>query len=206
MCLFHPVSSISNIHLTHRMISTWGRVVSYVNGPRNHTLPPWDPNSDFAKFDNELYGMHSSLPQHYIYTRNNLSAAIAENRAHSLIFLHITIRHSLYFLHRWLFPNKPNSPMTTLYKDAPPDFINTSARKCIAAANAISTILADVQEMNTLLLVPFMGFCAFTTATLHVSNAFSPDPIISSAAKRHLATNLKILMVMRKHWYHNLFI
>ena len=92
-------------------------------------------------------------------------------------------------------------PMTTLYKDAPPDFINTSARKCIAAANAISTILADVQEMNTLLLVPFMGFCAFTTATLHVSNAFSPDQVISSAAKRHLATNLKILMVMRKHWF-----
>jgi len=184
-----------------RMISTWGRVVSYVNGPRNQTLPPWDPNSDFAKFDNELYSMHSSLPQHYIYTRNNLSAAIAENRAHSLIFLHVTIRHSLYFLHRWLFPSKANAQMTSMYKDAPPDFINTSARKCIAAANAISMILADVQEMNTLLLVPFMGFCAFTTATLHVSNAFSPDPEISSTAKRHLATNLKILMVMRKHWY-----
>jgi hypothetical protein len=183
------------------MISTWGRVVSYVNGPREVTLPPWDPKSDFAKFDNELYGMHSSLPQLFIYTRNNLSAAIAENRAHSLIFLHITIRHSLYFLHRWLFPSKLSATMTGLYKDAPPDFINSSARKCIAAANAISTILADLQDMNTLLLVPFIGFCAFTTATLHVSNAFSPDQAISSAAKRHLATNLKILMIMRKHWY-----
>jgi hypothetical protein len=87
-----------------------------------------------------------------------------------------------------------------MYKDAPPDFINTSARKCIASANAISLILAHVQEMNTLLLVPFMGFCAFTTATLHVSNAFSPDPEISRTAKRHLATNLRILTVMRQHW------
>lgn len=184
----------------NRMITTWGRVVSYVNGPRDHSLPPWDPKSDFAKLDNELYGMHSSLPQLYIYTRNNLSAAIAENRNHSLIFLHITIRHSLYFLHRWIFPNKNTPHVTTMYKDAPPDFINTSARKCIASANAISLILAHVQEMNTLLLVPFMGFCAFTTATLHVSNAFSPDPEISRTAKRHLATNLRILTVMRQHW------
>jgi len=184
-----------------RMISTWGRVISYVNGPRDHSPPPWDPKSDFARLNDELYTMHSSLPQIYIYTRNNLSAAIAENRAHSLIFLHITIRHSLYFLHRWIFPNKITPQITSMYKDAPPDFINTSARKCIASANAISLILFDVQEMNTLLLVPFMGFCAYTTATLHVSNAFSPDPEISRTAKRHLATNLRILTVMRKHWY-----
>ena len=200
MCLFHKVHPLK-YPANDRMISTWGRVVSYVNGVRDQTLPPWDPKSDFAKFDNELYRMHSSLPQLYIYTRHNLSAAIAENRAHSLIFLHITIRHSLYFLHRWIFPNKANPQIMTIYKDAPLDFINASARKCIASANAISLILADVQEMNTLLLVPFMGFCAFTTATLHVSNAFSPDPEISSTAKRHLATNLKILMVMRKHWF-----
>ena len=183
------------------MITTWGRVISYVNGPRDQLRPPWDPNSDFARLDNELYGMHSSLPQLYIYTKNNLSAAIAENRAHSLIFLHITIRHSLYFLHRWIFASKIAPEVTSMYKDAPPDFINTSARKCIASANAISLILAHVQEMNTLLLVPFMGFCAYTTATLHVSNAFSPDPEISRTAKRHLATNLRILTVMRKHWY-----
>jgi len=89
-----------------------------------------------------------------------------------------------------------------MYQDAPPDFINTSARKCNASANAISLILAHVQEMNTLLLVPFMGFCAYTTATLHVANAFSPDAELSRTAKRHLATNLRILTIMRKYWYH----
>jgi hypothetical protein len=183
------------------VISIWGRVVSYVNGPREQSLLPWDPNSDFARLDNELYRMHCSLPQEYIFTRNNLSAAIAENRAHALIFLHIAIRHSMYFLHRLIFPSKNTPQLAATYKDAPPDFINISARKCIASANAISLILAHVQEMNTLLLVPFMGFCAFTTATLHVSNSFSPDPEISRIAKRHLATNLRILTIMRKHWY-----
>jgi hypothetical protein len=180
------------------MISTWGRVVSYVNGPRTNSRPPWDPDSDFAKFDNELYHMYSTLPQQYRYTQNNLLAAIAENRAHSLVFLHIIIRHSLFFLHRWIFVNKGNSE--SLYSDAPPDFLNSSARKCIASANAISIILADIQEMNTVLLVPFVGFCAYTTATLHVSNAFSPDPELSKTAKKHLATNLKILVLMRNHW------
>jgi hypothetical protein len=175
--------------------------VSYVNGPRDRSLLPWDPKSEFSMLDNELYSMHSSLPQPYIYTRNNLSAAIAENRAHSLIFLHITIRHSLYFLHRWIFPNKNTPQVSDIYNDAPPEFINASARKCIASANAVSLILAHVQEMNTLLLVPFIGFCAFTTAILHVSNAFSPDPELSRTAKRHLATNLRILTVMRNHWY-----
>lgn len=183
-----------------RMISTWGQVVSYVNGPRHQTLPPWDPKSDFANFNQELYRMHSSLPPHYVYTQSNLFAAIAENRSHSLIFLHITIRHSLYFLHRWIFPNKADPQTMTVFKRAPDGFIKLSARKCIASANAISRILADVLEMNTLLLVPFIGFCAFTTAMLHVCNAFSPDPEISSTAKRHLATNLKILMIMQKHW------
>jgi hypothetical protein len=184
------------------MTSTWGRVISYVNDPRDQPCPPWDPDSDFTRLDQELHDMHSSLPQLYIYTKNNLSAAIAENRAHSLIFLHITIRHSLYFLHRWMFPGKGTPQITSMHVDAPPDFMHTSARKCIASANAISLILAHVQEMNTLLLVPFMGFCAYTTAILHVSNAFSPNPEISRTAKRHLATNLRILTVMRKHWYH----
>lgn len=145
--------------------------------------------------------MHSSLPQLYIYTQNNLSAAIAENRAHSLIFLHITIRHSLYFLHRSIFSSKTTSQVSSMHKGSPHDFFNISARKCIASANAISLILAHVQEMNTALLVPFMGFCAYTTATLHIGKAFSPDPEMSRTAKRHLATNLKILTLMRKHWY-----
>lgn len=183
------------------MISIWGRVVSYVNSPCDDSHRPWDPESEFSRLDSELYNMLSSLPQSYIYTSNNLSAAIAENRAHSLIFLHITIRHSLYFLHRWIFHNKNSPQVSDICNDAPPDFINTSGRKCIASANAVSFILANVQEMNTLLLVPYIGFCAFTTAMLHVSNAFSPDPEISRSAKRHLATNLRILTVMRKHWY-----
>jgi hypothetical protein len=154
--------------------------------------------------DNELYGMHSSIPQLYVYTQNNLSAAIAENRAHSLIFLHITIRHSLYFLHRSIFPGKSAPQVSSMHKGSPLDFIKTSGRKCIASANAISLILTHVQEMNTALLVPFIGFCAYTTAILHVGNAFSPDPEMSRTAKRHLATNLRILSLMREHWYHPL--
>ena len=181
-----------------KAVAIWGRVITFVNRPRADLkrYVPWSPGSDFLKLDDDLYTLHSKLPANLKYTRNNFSGVIAENQSPLFILLHICIRHSLFLLHRCLFPNSSRA----ILERAPANFINQCVRKCLASANAISTIIADVLEMNTAILIPFMGHAAFTTAILHISNAFSPDLEISGTAKRHLATSLKMLMLMRGHW------
>ena len=61
-------------------------------------------------------------------------------------------------------------------------------------------MLAKVAENEYRLVAPFMGYCAFTSANVHLLRAFSKDRTILDQAKQHLAINLRYLEQMKHYW------
>lgn len=49
-------------------------------------------------------------------------------------------------------------------------------------------------------MAPFMGYCAFTSANVHLLRAFAKDMAIQDQANQHLNVNMKYLGQMKHYW------
>jgi len=61
-------------------------------------------------------------------------------------------------------------------------------------------MLAKAADNGYRLVAPFMGYCAFTSANVHLIRAFSKDRSIHEPAKQHLSVNMKYLGQMKHYW------
>jgi len=61
-------------------------------------------------------------------------------------------------------------------------------------------MLAKAADNGYRLVAPFMGYCAFTSANVHLIRAFSKDKSIHEPAKQHLNVNMKYLGQMKHYW------
>lgn len=132
------------------------------------------------------------------YNEENLLAHTAEKMGCQFLFVHIGFQQILLFLHRFSFPQNPS--IFPEDSPPPPEFLSASAQIAIDAAEYISQLLAKAQEKNYTLVAPFMGYCAFTSATVHVVRAFAPDKATRDLAKRYLGINLRYLGTMSRYW------
>lgn len=61
-------------------------------------------------------------------------------------------------------------------------------------------MLAKATDNGYRVVAPFMGYCAFTSANVHLIRAFSKDRSIHEPAKQHLSVNMKYLGQMKHYW------
>ncbi|ODV92053.1 hypothetical protein CANCADRAFT_55792 [Tortispora caseinolytica NRRL Y-17796] len=183
-------------HLKSTLI--WGRVVLYINdGRKREDFSAWSEFSTFHKLEKEVSTFYAELPPELTYNKRNLDASAAKGMSGMFVHLHIIIQTSSFALHRCIYPYDHASSKF----DIPPiSFIERSANKLTAAACSISTILQDALQVSDVLPAPFLGFCAFTSAHVHIANSFSVDEEVSQIAKQHLAANLRFLVLLREHW------
>ncbi|EFQ24873.1 fungal specific transcription factor domain-containing protein [Colletotrichum graminicola] len=203
----HPVSAEDgqmanakeNMGVAAHMIKTiafWGRVINYINqgGKELDPHPIWSPESQYATLLEEADRLLDDLPEFLRYSPENLALHDTERMANQFLFLHIAIHQNILFLNRAAVV----TPESAAAQGFPSDFVTKAGDKTFAAANRISELLKDAE--SHMVTAPFVGYCAFSSGTIHILGIFSGNPAVEAASKRNLATNVKFLSKMKRYW------
>lgn len=175
-----------------KAISIWGRVMSHLNqgGKDIDVKPIWDAESDYMMLLKEAEGLANSLPEELVYDLDNRRLHEAESMVNQFVFLHIAIQQNILFLHRFA---------VNAVKEQPPmAFVTTAGKKSFDAANRISELLSDSESL--LISAPFVGYCAFLSATIHIFGIFSDSPSLVPSATTNLGVNARFLSKMKHYW------
>jgi hypothetical protein len=186
-----------------RGVVLWKRIVKYLNlgGKDKDPHPIWDPMSEFANLARQITTLRSNLPPELTYSTDNLAAHASERLANQFLLLHIMLAQSALFLHRFAIPTYPSSRphhAPLLANGMPKTFLTSSAQKVIDSASHISTLIAE--SAGHTLTVPFAGYCAYASATVHVWGIFSRLPSLETSSKENLRHNYKYLTRMKRYW------
>lgn len=182
-----------------RAVVIWKRVVRYLNlgGKEKDSYPMWDPLSQFANLERQANQLKTSLPSSLVYSADNLSAHITERLANQFIFLHLVIAQNNLFLHRFAIPVAPN--IRRAYPpNTPKSFLASAAAIAFESASQISKLLSD--STGHTLTVPFAGYCAYASATVHIWGIFSRNATLESSSRENLRHCYKYLNRMRRYW------
>ncbi|WYZ40196.1 hypothetical protein EsH8_IV_000537 [Colletotrichum jinshuiense] len=203
----HPVSAEDgqmanakeNMGVAAHMIKTialWGRVINYLNqGGKEHDAHPiWSAESGYARLLQEAEDLINNIPDFLQYTPENLQLHDTEKMVNQFLFLQIAMQQNILFLNRVAVPS-PNSPAA---QEVPRDFVTKARDRTFAAANRISEVLKDAE--SHMVTAPFVGYCAFSSGTIHIHGIFSGNPAVEAESKKNLATNVKFLSKMKKYW------
>ena len=180
-----------------RVIVLWGRVIKYLNmgGKEKDRYPIWDPKSQYAELRRQANDFKESLPADLQDSRENLKNHAAERLGNQFLFMHIASNQVVLFLHRFAIPTAPGARNP---KELPTKFLAEAVPAVLDAASQISILINDALEYHA--VAPFLGYCAFMSSTIHVWGIFSKNKSIEASCKRHLASNVKYLGKMKKHW------
>lgn len=179
-----------------RVIAVFGRVSKYLNlSGKEKDSSRSDPNSQFAKLNQQIFDFLRQLPDKLHYTEQNLQNHAELNLANQFLFIHVAYHHVQLCLHQYALPSSPQ-------EEKPPREAQEtqSAQIAVDSANRISMMLAKATDNGYRLVAPFMGYCAFTSANVHLIRAFSKDRSIYEPAKQHLSVNMKYLGQMKHYW------
>jgi hypothetical protein len=186
-----------------RAVVLWKRVVKYLNlgGKEKDPRPIWDSLSQFADLQRQINTLKTSLPPDLVYNADNLAVHTSERLANQFLLLHIVLAQISLFLHRFSIPTYPTSRPhhhSFLAAGMPKTFLTASAQTVIESANSISELI-DASTGHTL-TVPFAGYCAYASATVHVWGIFSHNHNLESSSKDNLRHNYKYLTRMKQYW------
>lgn len=181
-----------------RSIAIWGRAITYLNqgGKEMDSHPMWSSESGYAKLLHDAENLPCTLPDSLQYSSENVEIHKTQNTASQFLFLHISIQQNILFLNRAAI----SASSTSVQPDAPEDFFAKASTKMFSAANRISELLKESEGSRFSVTAPFAGYCAFSSATVHILGIFSGDPASKNAAEANLTTNVKYLHQMKKYW------
>ncbi|KAF6830037.1 zinc finger transcription factor 1 [Colletotrichum plurivorum] len=179
-----------------KTIALWGKIITYLNqgGKELDPHPIWSPESLYTTLIKEAEELPNNLPDCLKYSPENLQLHDTEKMANQYLFLHIAMQQNILFLNRVAVAS-PNSPVS---QDVPRDFVTKAGDNTFAAANRISEVLKDAESY--MVTAPFVGYCAFSSGTIHILGIFSGNPAVEAASKKNLATNVKFLSKMKRYW------
>ncbi|KAI9679753.1 MAG: hypothetical protein M1817_004767 [Caeruleum heppii] len=180
-----------------RAVALWGRVVKYLNlgGKEKDPYPIWSPRSGFVMLQRQLERFTESLPHSLQYSTQNLQAHATEGLACQLFFLHVVIHQNRLYMSRFGIPSVSNS---LLLKDAPQHFRSHLLQTALDSAGKISSVIGD--SLSYFLVVPFVGYCAYVSSTIHIFGIFCNSREIASASKNNLTYNLRYINRMKRYW------
>ncbi|RMZ84234.1 hypothetical protein DV738_g667, partial [Chaetothyriales sp. CBS 135597] len=188
-----------------RAVVVWKRIVKYLNlgGKERDPLAIWNPSSQFASLQLSISKLKSALPDHLTYTQKNLDTHASLRLANQFLFLHIVIAQTSLFLHRFAIPSSPHPHTHSytrqfLYSDMPHSFLASSATTVLKSAEEITKLIGA--SAGHTLTVPFAGYCAYASATVHVWGIFSRNTELAASSKEALSTNFQYLTRMKRYW------
>ncbi|QYT04377.1 Zn2Cys6 transcriptional regulator [Trichoderma simmonsii] len=194
----NPRDNMGPSAYTIRCVSIWGRVVTYLNqgGREQDPYPMWNKDSEYAKLVRDTEELLRTLPESLQCTREALEIHRAESTAKHLLYLHMAIQQNLLFLHQAAV----SFSQDRVGEEAPDDFIPRASVNTFAAANRISDLIRDAEEVQCSISTPFAGYCAFSSATIHITGIFSGNPAMKATAEANSSVNVRFLRNMMKYW------
>ncbi|KAK8221370.1 zinc finger transcription factor 1 [Phyllosticta capitalensis] len=180
-----------------RAVAIWGRLIMFNNlgGKEQEKVPIWSPHSTFQELKKQARQFKESLPERLLWTQENLENHEVEKTANQFIFLHIVYHQVVLFLNRFSLPSHAGSRPP---RDMPHQFLTEAAHAALDSANQISLLINEA--LNHHVAVPFAGYCAFLSSTVHIRGVFSKNPKLENMSKRYLAYNVKYLSKMKRYW------
>ncbi|KAK9779466.1 putative Zn(2)-C6 fungal-type domain-containing protein [Seiridium cardinale] len=179
-----------------KSIALWGKIISFLNqgGKEADKLSMWDSESEYSSLLKQAEDFAQGLPDGLKYTPENLHLHDTEGMANQFLFLHISIQQNVLFMNRFAV----SSPTGLSQSDVPNTFVTKAGAKAFSAANKISDLLRDADHY--LIAAPFVGYCAFLSSTVHIFGIFSGNATVEQSSKKNLATNVRFLQKMKRHW------
>ncbi|KAG0087337.1 hypothetical protein BGZ92_007411 [Podila epicladia] len=191
----HTLSSFAYLI---RIVAVLGKVSQYVNRPRSKkSIPPNEPHSEFSVIDAALAAWLKSIPPHLAYSLENGKIVKDKGEGCIIVFMHVIYHTTVVLLHRpILAADRASFPIDS-------NFVETSVARCADAASKVSDVLEFVTAFHCpprVFISAFFAYPVFTTATIHITNAFASDPTVAARARRSLSIHVKILQTMKSYW------
>lgn len=82
----------------------------------------------------------------------------------------------------------------------PRKFAQSASELTLTSATQIAKILEDVEERGAVVAAPFMGYCAFSAALIHLAQMSPTHNSIQVEAKRYMEVCLRFLLQLRQYW------
>ncbi|KAI5847810.1 fungal-specific transcription factor domain-containing protein [Morchella snyderi] len=180
-----------------RVIALYGRVAKYFNqgGIERDARHIWDSNSDFLGLAAEADRFANTLPERLHYTTENVKSHITERIFCQFIFVHLSYHQIRLFLHKSAIPPTPDE-----IPGMPREFVKSASDITVDAATQIAKILEDVEERGAVVAAPFMGYCAFSSALIHLVRMFTTEDNAQIEAKKYMEVCLRFLLNIRQYW------
>ncbi|KNB16600.1 hypothetical protein FOXG_15059 [Fusarium oxysporum f. sp. lycopersici 4287] len=178
-----------------RAIALWGRIITYLSqgGKDLDPNPMWEDESHYVKHLNDVVNLEASLPLSLKYSAENLEVHKTENTASQFLFMHICLQHNILFVSRAAMSARKQ-------RGVHDDFFSEASKRTFDAANRISELLREAEQLRCFVSAPFAGYCAFSSTTVHILGIISRNPSMKLAAQANLTTNVKYLHKMKKYW------
>ncbi|KAF9425998.1 hypothetical protein BGZ94_007031 [Podila epigama] len=191
-------TTLSSFAYLIRIVAVLGKVSMYVNRPRpKKSIPPNEPHSEFSVIDAALANWLKSIPPHLSYSLENGKIVKDKGEGCIIVFMHVIYHTTVVLLHRpILAADRASFPINS-------NFVETSVARCADAASKVSDVLEFVTAFNCpprIFISAFFAYPVFTTATIHITNAFASDPAVAARARRSLSIHVKILQTMKSYW------
>ncbi|KAG7414895.1 hypothetical protein RAB80_016919 [Fusarium oxysporum f. sp. vasinfectum] len=178
-----------------RTIALWGRIITYLSqGCMDlDPNPLWEDESQYMKHLNDVVNLEASLPLSLKYSAENLEVHKTENTPSQFLFMHICLQHNILLVSRAAMSARKQHGIHD-------DFFSEASKRTFNAANRISELLREAEQSGCFVSAPFSGYCAFSSATVHILAIISRNPSMKPTAEANLTTNVKYLYKMKKYW------
>ncbi|KAG7414933.1 putative transcriptional regulatory protein [Fusarium oxysporum f. sp. raphani] len=178
-----------------RTIALWGRITTYLSqGCKDlDPNPLWEDESQYMKHLNDVVNLEASLPLSLKYSAENLEVHKTENTPSQFLFMHICLQHNILLVSRAAMSARKQHGIHD-------DFFSEASKRTFNAANRISELLREAEQSRCFVSAPFSGYCAFSSATVHILAIISRNPSMKPTAEANLTTNVKYLYKMKKYW------
>ncbi|KAG6011593.1 hypothetical protein E4U43_008224 [Claviceps pusilla] len=180
---------------TIRAIAIWGRIVTQfhhhgiVKDCRDHI-------ASYANLAQQVDDLQRTLPEPLQYSVDNLNLHMTEKTANQFLLMHLAIQQNVLFLHKAAL----TWPASNAGEDTHSDFLSQAGAKTVAAANSISDMLRDAEQLKCNVTAPFAGYCAFSATNIHILGIFSSNATAKATAEANAGINIKFLQKMMRYW------
>ncbi|KAG9243368.1 fungal-specific transcription factor domain-containing protein [Calycina marina] len=175
-----------------RLAELWGRIARYVSHGIGNILPD-QTASPFTILKTELQDWFSKLPHAFLYTPENLTAAVTNAEGGSFAFMHILYHAACSYMEQVVLVN--------FRSELPESFVRESESR----SNKNALLCCEIYTKTTvtypsLLSTPLTAYFLFISGVILARQSFCAEIDIAQSARNGLLNSQTGLDRLRRHW------
>ncbi|KAJ5032262.1 uncharacterized protein L3040_008870 [Drepanopeziza brunnea f. sp. 'multigermtubi'] len=195
------------------LIISGGRRLPDMSKPENC---PWVRGSPWRVLYDSLEEWRGQQSERLRYSETGIAVHVSLGCGEKFAFVNLLYYVSVLFLTREYIPflpnqeSEPEGPVDPplLESTAPPGWWEDRAKDLFDAAASITSILRQMELLNTPFLTPFAGFCSFSAGTMNLYSAYfprmdlnrNPDAFKNAGHNFEYLNKFKVIWKMGNGW------